>query len=176
MNFIAFDAAYSIYPRATFEERRALSFASLSERDVRALGKYALRGWSILSNIWPHEAQTSRASFYMDIPRRVRDGRSWVVPLNMKGVEPRPRPSPLSEPFPWDPVVHNSWTLVKPHSTSKMFMSYCILKPTIFRYAYLISDVELIRGLIQFFKEQGGIEHWKSAEIPDNQKAASWTW
>ena len=176
MNIIAFDAAYSLYPRATFEERRSLSFANLTERDFRALGKYTLRGWSTLSNIWPHELEAAQALFYIGQERSVTDRFSWVVPLNTTGVELRSRPSALSQPFTWDPVLHNSWGIVKPHLSSKMYMSYHILKPTIFRYAYLFADLEVIHNMACFLKQQGSFEHRKMGEIPVEQKGALWTW
>jgi hypothetical protein len=177
MNFIAFDAAYSLYPRATFEECRALSFASLDDRDIQALGKYARRGWSIIANIWPHELDSPRfASFCITKERWVKDPLSWVVPLDMTGVEPRPPLLPMSERFDWDPAVHNSWSIIKWTNGSKMFMAYHVLKPTIFRYAYLVSDLDLIVSMKTFLREQGSLEHGKSRFLTAAQKAASWTW
>jgi hypothetical protein len=173
MNFITFDAAYALYPLATFEERRALSFSGNDERDLEALGKYATRGWSIISNIWPHEAKTTKASFYQDERRWVRDGLGWIVPLDKAGVESPPKVSPLSEKFTWDPVEYNSWMLVK---AGKMYMAYDVVKPTIFRYGYLVSDRNLVAFLILFFQDQGSIEHKKTFNLTEQEKQASWTW
>jgi hypothetical protein len=178
MNFIAFDAAYCLYPKATFDERRALSFSSLTEHDLKALGKYAVRGWSLLANIWPHETKTSRTSFYLERKRWVKDNLSWVVPLDMTGVQPRARVSLLSERFPWDPVVCNSWILSKslPSSSNKVFVHYTMLKTTVFRYAYVIADADLIQSMMDFIQEQGALEHQKTHHFPESRNADSWTW
>jgi hypothetical protein len=175
MNFIAFDAAYSLYPRATFEERRALAFTSLGEHDLKALGKYQIRGWSIMCNDWPPELVKSRAYFYTQTIRAPRDSMSWVVPLGISGVEPRPRLSSSSEAFSWDPVIFNSWSLIK-SELGHSLMSYHIARPTLFRYAYLVVDLGQVHDMFDFFKAQGNLEHRIVESLPADQKAASWTW
>lgn len=173
MNFIAFDAAYSLYPQATFEERRALSLSDVTEHDTSALGKYAVRGWSLISNIWPHEATTSKSSFHMEATRWVRDDHSWCIPLDTTGVKRRPRLSPRSDDISWDPVVHNSWSLIR---RDNMLMDYYTLKPTIFRYCYLVHERGLFDMLLDFFKDQGLMEHMKAVNLTPGQARDSWTW
>ena len=177
MNFIAFDAAYSVFPRATFEERRSLSFSALTDSDIRALGKYTMRGWSIISNLWPHQYHTLGASFYVNKIRWVNDSFSWVVPLDTTGMEPRPRLSASSEALVGDPVVHNSWTLARDTTSSKVYITYNIFRPTLFRYTYLVSDLELISNTMsEWLFQQGSLEHKKRRTIPEEFQASSWTW
>jgi len=178
MNFIAFDAAYSIYPRATFEERRALSFTGLSSNDLRALGKYSLRGWTIFSDIWTNMGTINNVdkSFYINQKRWVKDKFSWVVPLDMTDIEPRPRVSSVSEPFHWDPVVQNSWLILKRDTITSMFISYHVLKPTIFRYGYLVADLALIHSMQAFLRIQGILEHSKINGLNELEKRAAWSW
>ena len=173
MNFISFDAAYSLYPRATFGERRTLCFANLTQSDIRALAKYSLRGWTTLTNVWAHEITNS---FHVDTNRWVTDSLSWVVPLDIDGLELRPRLSPVSQPFFWDPVRYNSWVLTKPTTVSKMFIAYHILKPTLFRYTYMFADIKVIHSMGDFFVEQGRLEHAKMADIPEDERADAWAW
>ena len=173
MNFISFDAAYSLYPRATFGERRTLCFAGLTESDIRALAKYSLRGWATLTNLWAHEFTNS---FHVDTNRWVTDSLSWVVPLDTTGLQLRPRLSPVSQPFFWDPVRYNSWMLTKPTRASKMYIAYHMLKPTLFRYTYMFADIKVIRSMGDFLVEQGRLEHAKMADIPEDEREDAWAW
>ena len=174
MNFIAFDAAYSIYPKATFEERRALSMVgSDSPHAAEALGKYALRGWSFVANIWPHEETTPKSPFFLSASRCVCDRHSWVVPLDITGVEFRPRLSVASAEFSWDPVVYNSWRLVKDAGLS---MEYSTLASTILKYKYLVADSDLLLMFKDFFRSQGTLEHLKVSTLSERNKLKSWTW
>jgi hypothetical protein len=175
MNFISFNAAYSLYPRATFEERRSLSFSVLTESDIRCLAKYSVRGWLTLSDLWPHDA-AAQTTFYMDRERWVTDSFSWIVPLDTTGVEPRPCISPVSQPFSWDPIEYNSWVLIKPEKKDTMYLSYHILRPTPFRYTYLFANRKVTESLAVFLRRQGRLEHKKTAMIPDDKKESSWTW
>lgn len=51
MNIVTYNAAYSLYPYATFEERTSLVVLKVTERTQLALDKYASRGLRILDNI-----------------------------------------------------------------------------------------------------------------------------
>ncbi|KAF8176015.1 hypothetical protein BJ912DRAFT_987673 [Pholiota molesta] len=48
MNIITHDKAYSLYPRATFEDYRSLMFSNSNDREENALKKYASRGWTTI--------------------------------------------------------------------------------------------------------------------------------
>ncbi|KIM40832.1 hypothetical protein M413DRAFT_40033, partial [Hebeloma cylindrosporum] len=49
MNIITHDKAYSVFPRATFEERRSL--VHVKDTDSTALTKYEERGWQLIQDI-----------------------------------------------------------------------------------------------------------------------------
>lgn len=111
MNCIAFDAAYSFYPQATFEERRSLCMASDEDRTTQLM-KYQRRGWELVLTISPEEKRGTKASFHADDNRCVCDRPSWVVPLDTGDLQLRPRLSPTSGHFA-DPVAHIQWKLVE---------------------------------------------------------------
>jgi hypothetical protein len=173
MNFIAHDAAYSLYPWATFEDRSSLCFADLRDRDIQCLSKYAMRGWRTVSNVWTHERR-NHALFYTDLHRFVGDGQCWVVPLDMTGLELRPPLNPVSERFLWDPVQYNSWVLTK--QRQNMYISYHVLKPTLFRYAYLFADMNILNNVMEYLKTHGKLEHQKISLVPAEHKAVAWSW
>ena len=173
MNFIGYDAAYSLYPRATFEERSSLCLAALEQRDILCLSKYAVRGWRSISNIWFHE-RGGEKTFHVDRHRFVGDGRCWVVPLDTTGVEPPPPLTPVSERFDWDPVRYNSWVLTR--QKGEIYIAYHMLKPTLFRFTYLFADITLIYEMSSFLRRHGGFEFRKHALIPAEQKPAAWSW
>ena len=173
LNFLSYDAAYSMYPRATFEERTSLCFSSLTERDIGCLSKYAVRGWRSLSNFYPHERSAERI-FHVNQHRFVGDSKCWVIPLDTTGLELRPALTPVSERFVWDPVQYNSWVLTM--QNGKMFLAYHVLKPTLFRYTYLFADMKIIEGMMDFLRQHGKFEHRIHALVPDEDKAAAWSW
>jgi hypothetical protein len=84
MNFIAFDAAYSLYSCATFEKHLNLIFHDKSEAD-KCIAKYALRGWLAIANVWPQRHGLEKL-FLLNQDRSVTDSHCWVVPLDLTGV------------------------------------------------------------------------------------------
>ena len=175
MNVISYNAAYCLYPRATFEERRTVAMSVSTYGEAEALGKYAIRGWKILYDIWAHEENKPQSSFYMHQIRWVDDNKSWVIPLDLTGVVMRPPLSATSDTFTWDPVVQNSWKLVRKKSDG-LLMTYCVAKSTVFRYNYLIADPTLLGTLIHFFRTQGRLENIKGEHLSAEEKRASTTW
>jgi hypothetical protein len=175
MNVISFNVAYSLYPRATFEERRTLSMSVSNEGEAEALGKYAVRGWKILCDIYPHEENKPQASFHQNISRWVDDEMSWQIPLDLTGVVMRSAPSKNSSAYNWDPVKHNSWKLTRAQ-TSKLVMTYYVAKSTLFRYNYLIADNQFLCTLIGFFRRQGFLEQLKRSLLSVEEQRASITW
>jgi hypothetical protein len=175
MNFIAFDAAYSLYPRATFKNRLNLALKDDDDAERRCLAKYAFRGWQTIANVWPNQPSLTD-SFYRDITRRVGDGRCWVVKLDTTGVARRPRLSLPSEQFIWDPSEYNSWVLSQSSKPWRVDPTYHLVKTGVFRYAYLCansSDHEVLKRHGQHFAEL----QWLKANrdnLPLN--AGTWTW
>ncbi|TFY80353.1 hypothetical protein EWM64_g3656 [Hericium alpestre] len=100
-NFITHEKAYSLYPKATFEDRRTLLFKPanrLKPATQRAIEKYRQRGWKILYNAPPHWYDIGGPKPGPDDPkdsalectsRWADDGLTWVIPLTKDGVSAR---------------------------------------------------------------------------------------
>ncbi|THU84247.1 hypothetical protein K435DRAFT_870484 [Dendrothele bispora CBS 962.96] len=83
MNVISHSHAYSLYPRATFEDRVSIysQFSAQRMDDVQeGFEKYTKRGWKILP--MPSAAAHLRPnSEFRNGPRYVGDSSSWIIPL-----------------------------------------------------------------------------------------------
>ncbi len=111
MNVITHDAAYSLYPYATFELNTSLVLTrDLEERTQRALHKYEDRGFRLVDpsptddeddededDEDDEDDETEAASssdpdlagFFVDGTwQRVADRHSWRLPLNVDGLPP----------------------------------------------------------------------------------------
>lgn len=155
MNCIAFDAAYSIYPQATFEERVSLGMASRNDREAE-FAKYRSRGWQLIFIAPPQEKRTGGAPFHCGVTRWVRDRHMWIVPLDTSDLQPRPRLSPTSDYFAWDPMVYNSWKLIKcPDHNFELAEGFSIGRSDypVVRYEYLV-DRGLFHTITSSLKEQ----------------------
>lgn len=170
MNFISFNAAYSLYPIATFEDRCALGMpkASLGGSTENALDKYVKRGWRIyfvpspLISISP-----DKPPFVLHKERWVGDEHTWTVPLDTSGLTGRPATSLSSEPFAWDPVVHNGWILTNRSENYRAL--YYSVQATVFRYNYLFPVEKLVGSVRQWANAQGYHSHRQLTR-------ESWTW
>ncbi|TFK88767.1 hypothetical protein K466DRAFT_520274 [Polyporus arcularius HHB13444] len=109
MNVITYDAAYALYPYATFELSKSLVVTEdCSERTESALQKYAARGFRL---VYPsfELAENNPPDFFIDeIQRRVADKHSWRIPLQVDGL-----PEPLNRgkgryriPIEWQIETH----------------------------------------------------------------------
>ena len=105
MNAITHCAAYSLFPKATFEDRVNLQLARGSrrswrrERDLRAIAKYTDRGWLLIGNAkFYHESQST----FNYGKRWIADSHSWVLPLDI---------SELQTPLPPDSFSLGSFNL-----------------------------------------------------------------
>ncbi|KAF5317751.1 hypothetical protein D9619_012541 [Psilocybe cf. subviscida] len=83
MNLITHDKAYCLFPRATLEERRALTYLSPStgsEAKKSSYHKYTGRGWELLNSITRDEFDNPYSSFARGT-RFIGDGKCWTVPV-----------------------------------------------------------------------------------------------
>lgn len=137
MNLITYDTAYALYPRATFEERRTILFGD-SLSSMPALQKYEDRGWEVVqASSSTNELRGPVQSFCGDSIRFVNDSTSWVLPLDMIGVEGPKAPGPSSPPLTWDPVVANSWRL--DHLSWRWHPLFYKVSSPMLRYNYLVA-------------------------------------
>ena len=65
MNIVTYNAAFSLYPYATFNRRESLTL-DVTMHPAEARDKYAKRGWTMLEN--PSSAYTPHASTFLSSP------------------------------------------------------------------------------------------------------------
>ncbi|TFK65654.1 hypothetical protein BDN72DRAFT_735553, partial [Pluteus cervinus] len=82
MNFVTETTAYSLYPWATFVEKRALAFGD-AKKSTKLRRKYASRGWNILEFVDQDIQSNKNSDFYIDIKygtkRYVGDDHCWII-------------------------------------------------------------------------------------------------
>jgi hypothetical protein len=168
MNFITSDMAYSLYPYATFVLKHALSFASPSLQDQAAIRKYACRGWTFTSNRLPMDTDQAYQWFKLSRRRRLTDRYVWRVPLSSTETETLPllQLTPTTQTLQWDPTLPCSWFIgrSKDQHGWKMTPFYLVVKPSIFKYSYVVGNRERVLESTQFFRDQGTIEYAKVAD------------
>ncbi|RDB26109.1 hypothetical protein Hypma_006894 [Hypsizygus marmoreus] len=114
MNIITHRAAFSLFPFATFVEKRSLRKPIDSLRQMDAEDKWASRGWSFPSGIETSEATDPKSEFCQGF-RRVGDHKCWVIPL--RAIPGLPR----------DTATFNSWNQTV--SMNGLFAAtYCRMK------------------------------------------------
>ncbi|KAI0076948.1 hypothetical protein K474DRAFT_1662339 [Panus rudis PR-1116 ss-1] len=120
MNVISYEKAYSLYPWATFEEKRAIVCRSWGIKQEEGIAKYRSRGWEMLWYVRARELQSTAARNYPTHPsflfgnRWITDRHVWSIPLDLTGVELPKARSELSTPMSHDPVDATSWKLTYP--------------------------------------------------------------
>ena len=177
MNFIAFDAAYSLYPQATFEHVINLALKNDKYRDQRCVAKYAKRGWRTIANCWPQDDEIARL-FCLNNERFVGDDSSWTMRLDTKKTPKRPRLSPRSEPFAWDPASMNSWRLAPTTSIPwKVAPTFTLVKTPVFKFTYMCASDSICHALRTFGNQQGLLQ-WTS--VPNREARLTmpidWSW
>ncbi len=80
MNFIAYDKAYSLYPRATFVKKEALNITTNGSGQEAGRQKYADRGWKLKDFVTSYDATTPKSGF-STVLRWMGDSKTLVVPL-----------------------------------------------------------------------------------------------
>jgi hypothetical protein len=105
MNYITWNKAVSLYPYATFEQRRTLVLnRNVTFRAAKA--KYIARGFAFQRTFTPDEAR--RPGPFQAGPRYVGDNKSWVLALETDSLS---LPVPASSVPACDPAVVHSWDL-----------------------------------------------------------------
>jgi hypothetical protein len=138
MNFITHEKAYSLYPRATFEERRSLVHSSGASwrEDARAVArtKYAGRGWLIVNRLTQAEID-NRTSAFAYGRRVVGDQYCWTLDV-------LPKLADLPQGF----VESNSWGLYFTQNRQAE-MKLSLLKMPELRFSYTVAD-EIIESYL----------------------------
>ena len=171
MNIISSDAAYSLYPTATFENRSALGMPT-SRSTPAAIQKYVRRGWRIYFIPTSSDlANPMEPPFLLGQVRWVSDKHTWTIPLDQTGVKPRPPLSQSSAPLTMDPVLLNGWKLklLKGIAVDGYECYYYPLSTTVFRYNYAIPDEALCLTMRSWATQQGKHSH---TQVPKED----WVW
>ena len=137
MNFIAYDTAYSLFPKPTFGERESVIIdQNMSETNptlASALAKYRERGWRIRSilqstdelAVYHPRMRSAQHNLYgIDVYHRVGDEYCWVVKLDMSNVRRWTILSTTSMHFEWDPVEENTFRLAYKRYAAMKFRIY----------------------------------------------------
>ena len=135
MNVITHDAAYSLYPYATFQQRRSLICGGNGRKQDKARNKYRQRGWKLESYVDSREMVNPRSDFSWR-RRWVGDGRCWTVPLR-----------PQAE---GDRITSNSWNIR--HWGDDTRMAFTLVKSPKLRFQYICEGDEVrwvFRGALE---------------------------
>lgn len=125
MNLITHDKAYSIFPQATFEDRRSLIFVKAGDSAARARAKYEERGWEFVEGY--EDQQRDPLSPFAKGIRRLGDYKCWSISLHPEG----DRTTSL-----WE---SNSWKLGYANNLTPVNAWALLDKPSIFHFSYLIN-------------------------------------
>ncbi|PPQ80116.1 hypothetical protein CVT26_012167 [Gymnopilus dilepis] len=126
MNVITHEAAYSLYPYATFEQKRSLIISTEGSKQDSARAKYAERGWEMVGRLSQNEIGDSSSAFAQG-ERYLGDSRCWKIPILPK--------LDLPESF----IEVNTWSL-KYNTAREGVMAFKILLTDHLRYSYVIVD------------------------------------
>ena len=126
MNIITHNNAYSLYPKATLEDRQSLMISTEGSNQDAARDKYIARGWSMIENPLPEEL-ARRKSPFRPAKRYIGDSRCWTIPI-----EPR-------LDLPGGFIETNTWGLTY-DSENVPTMSFKVLLTDCLRSSYLVVD------------------------------------
>ncbi|KAK0462015.1 uncharacterized protein EV420DRAFT_1528342 [Desarmillaria tabescens] len=125
MNIISHSYAYSLFPKATFDQKRALIITTSGSGQETGRGKYRDRGWKLFEYPSVFEATDSKSEFQAGL-RWVGDRKCLTLPLP-------PIPSlDAFIPFPY-PVHINSWNM-KYNRDNEAILEHEMLLAPVFSY------------------------------------------
>jgi hypothetical protein len=137
MNIISFEKAYSLYPWTTFEERRSLINVPVSPHYDQAFEKYSARGWKMIRDPSP---TTSIPREFRIKSRWIDDRYTWVIPLDLEGVQLSPPLNPHSLQRRPDPVSITNWQMRIDPRSSPTHIHHCVIETDTLAWAYLLGD------------------------------------
>ena len=135
IHFFSWQKAYSIFPRTTFIDRRCYMLKEIDQFHAPRLAKYSRRGWQLQDVAWAGEPRVPA----LEGTRRVGDHHSWVIPLNIEGVEQTGKPDHVFAfaNFHVEKYANNKWGGRGPtyyNITAKGF------KALVLRYRYIYAS------------------------------------
>ena len=135
MNVITHNMAYSLYPYATFQQRRSLLCGSGGSKHEEARVKYQDRGWRMEQWIDLLETRDRRSDFKL-VRRWVGDARCWKIPLR-----PPLSSNAEAEGLISDRITSNSWWIK--HNRCESNMAFREPDAPGLRFKYLCADSEV---------------------------------
>ncbi|KAK2464969.1 hypothetical protein APHAL10511_003045 [Amanita phalloides] len=142
MNVITHNMAYSLFPYATFQQRRALACGTNGGNRSWARDKYRERGWEVERRFDTPEMRSIRSDFIFG-RRWVGDGRCWMIPL-----QPYLSEYAETEGIVRDRITSNSWRIVNSFENSRMFF-ICTLG---LRFCYVCADSNIFKAFSAVMK------------------------
>ncbi|KAL5498711.1 hypothetical protein ACEPAH_2066 [Sanghuangporus vaninii] len=136
MNLITFHAAYSLYPKTTFEERLMLPCDTREVNRGPGLRKYKARGWKFANpdSIALPLSDPKKHTFVLG-KRCVGDESTWTIPLrDVSEVLKYARNNFLLKGM--DPMSFNTFNLARNVERNSFEMQFSILKPHYFSGRY----------------------------------------
>ena len=131
MNLITYDKAYSIFPRATFGERRSLIFVQDEDLAAMARAKYEQRGWSFIE---AYQVPTNDPlSSFAKGSRHLGDSKCWSITLH-------PERDHLAST--WE---SNSWKLEYENNQTPKNV-WILLKNPMLHWTYLLCPTWMLRA------------------------------
>lgn len=111
MNVIAWDRAYSLYPRATLVDRSTLNTRG-EHNEIPYKYDYRERGWACYrsEDFLGDEYPWFLPAFSTDM-RWIGDGQSWTIKLPVDGITPPPAANSRSLALSRDPCAGTAWHL-----------------------------------------------------------------
>lgn len=160
MNVITHNKAYSIYPRATFIERRSLVY-NRSENSLEGRPKYEQRGWIQIPFLEAHDYNNPFSSFARG-SRRIGDNKCWTIDLYPTIIN-------MSQDF----MDSNTWYLhyIKPSMGLGMdwrvFITHhweLVKGEEMFRNIYLMDSVRRDRfwNIIKMLRKVKALDKWQA--------------
>ncbi|TFK26737.1 hypothetical protein FA15DRAFT_636806 [Coprinopsis marcescibilis] len=154
MNFITYEGAYSLYPRATFDDRIAASNAAITDKELRCLSKYRARGWAIVTDVTILGSK-SKDIFRAGEIRWVLDSHTWRIPLGELDLPVR-KITQCSIALENDPSLANSWKFDKEGKINNTTGAFIVSK--LLKYHYMVGDSTLLRLIVRFLAKQGEMQ------------------
>lgn len=141
MNVLTYRAAYSVFPKESFEKRRTISFEGREITAEEAIEKYIRRGWKFLSgdDLMYSDTYFDRSSDFHLGKRWIGGPMTWVLPFDVTGVEDRigAAKTVLPTPLSCDPFTFNSFSVTS--STHGIKMDFDKVNTPFFHHSYTAS-------------------------------------
>lgn len=151
LNVISWDRAYSLYPRCTFEHRKAILFRHRSYKFAEIRQKYSNRGFEFTTT--SANAHLGRDPALVSEARWIGDKRSWVLELSTEGITLPPPVTELSRPLTRDPCYLTTWRRLESTSpTAYPIMDFRkVERINALYYEYVILPVDNDDPMFQIF-------------------------